>query len=529
MDSSKNDLLRMLYVLEGELQAKEIVISILKTEQVRRLLHPCYDRHRWAKQQPSYSTQINTIIPRSKHRNAHSSDPQHQVLNDKNTPKDADHDRISNRFATYIDPSDPYVALLRDTYCAYDPTLAEDNSCRLICTLQYHQLRNLIEQQRQLRSYLESQLHDLGERYNQCFQELEVERAKNTNHGQLIRKIELLEKDNESVRCELEAAKQTLIKEKEREKAMVLCLIAERKELIVRLIEESQKNSELIEMLQNERSRIGEMVEGLEEESKRSLLMESELEKLADKVKGLELVNCDLSNENEKLKKELESYKTKRLVTLGEGARSTIVTVNSSDHKTVPTAQLGSALDQSQVGIKLVSPIKMTDTIRPKIGSAIGSSPQSTVKNVSQVSDAGANKSDSIAGSNVSETLASSSTPPSPQELDKISSKGSSRNNTVASPNPSKTPVAPGKVMIASGSPQQAPQKKMSSAIVGSARGLPPPIPPNKPILPASALKERSKELQQSVSAKAKIFTSPKSTNLSMSPQGEKERFFDYL
>lgn len=76
--------------------------------------------------------------------------------------------------------------------------------------------------------------------------------------------------------------------------------------------------------------------------------------------------------------------------------------------------------------------------------------------------------------------------------------------------------------MIASGSPQQAPQKKMSSAIVGSARGLPPPIPPNKPILPASALKERSKELQQSVSAKAKIFTSPKSTNLSMSPQGEK-------
>lgn len=226
-----------------------------------------------AKQQPSYPTQTNTIIPRSKHRNAHSSDPQHQVLSDENTPKDADHDRISNKLATYIDPSDPYVALLRDTYCAYDPTLVEDNSCRLICTLQYHQLRNLIEQQRRLRSHLESQLHDLGEKYNQCFQELEVERAKNSNHGQLIRKIELLEKDNETFRCELEAAKHTLIQEKEREKTMVLCLIAERKELIVRLIEESQKNSELIEMLQNERSRIAEMVEGLEEESKRSLLM----------------------------------------------------------------------------------------------------------------------------------------------------------------------------------------------------------------------------------------------------------------
>lgn len=97
----------------------------------------------------------------------------------------------------------------------------------------------------------------------------------------------------------------------------------------------------------------------------------------------------------------------------------------------MPTAPLGSALDQPQVGAKLVSSAKITEGIRPKVTPASGSSSQSTVRNVSQVPDAGANKSDAIAGiTNVSEASPPSSTLPGPQESDNMSQKGSSKINT---------------------------------------------------------------------------------------------------
>ena len=40
MELSKPDLLKILSVLEGELQAREVVIAVLKSEQTKRLLYP---------------------------------------------------------------------------------------------------------------------------------------------------------------------------------------------------------------------------------------------------------------------------------------------------------------------------------------------------------------------------------------------------------------------------------------------------------------------------------------------------------
>ena len=88
--------------------------------------------------------------------------------------------------------------------------------------------------------------------------------------------------------------------------------------------------------------------------------------------------------------------------------------------------------------------------------------------------------------------------------------------------------------MIASGSPQAPIQKKFSTGPVtgtGSStsplfRGTPPPIPPNKPILPANALKERSKEIQQAtLRAKMTTTTSLSTSSSSSTPvpvQGER-------
>lgn len=67
--------------------------------------------------------------------------------------------------------------------------------------------------------------------------------------------------------------------------------------------------------------------------------------------------------------------------------------------------------------------------------------------------------------------------------------------------------------MIVSASPQAPVEKKLASSVVSSsnlARPAPPPVPPNKPILPPNALKEREKELQQTAADRAKILSTNK-------------------
>ncbi|XP_053208979.1 CTTNBP2 N-terminal-like protein [Panonychus citri] len=438
MEPSKADLIRALCALEGELQAKDIVISILKTEQVRRLIHPCYNKRWWTQPQPHSKLSTDTIIPNNRalkckqlqlQQHIQHQDSTTTTTNSQQNQQQSKQLQQQTNKSIQIDPSDPYTALLRDTYCAYDPTY-DENSIKLIYNLQYQNLRNLIDHQRKVRNYLESQICEREAKYKACLEELESEKTKSAKYerDKMISQIELLEKEKESLGEQLEIIKSDLEKVKEREKSMVMCLVTERKELICRLIEHEQHNNALIDMLTAERCRAAEMSEDLEEESKRSLQMESELERLTashelskslllDKINNLENKSTKLEEENDKLKKELETIKSKRIAQLGEGVRSTIVTVNSTDQKIL-------------------------------------------------------------------------------------------------------THQEPGKVVIASGSPQAPIQKKFSTGPVtgtGSStsplfRGTPPPIPPNKPILPANALKERSKEIQQAT-LRAKMITTTSTNN----------------
>lgn len=67
--------------------------------------------------------------------------------------------------------------------------------------------------------------------------------------------------------------------ERARQKQIVLLLLAERKKIIVKYIEERKRSEDLAQILSEEKARIDSMAEGLEEESKKSLQMEAELEK----------------------------------------------------------------------------------------------------------------------------------------------------------------------------------------------------------------------------------------------------------
>ena len=72
---------------------------------------------------------------------------------------------------------------------------------------------------------------------------------------------------------------ETLDEERQRQKQIVLLLLAERKKLILKYVEERNKSEDLAQILGEEKGRVDTMAEGLEEESQKALHMEAELEK----------------------------------------------------------------------------------------------------------------------------------------------------------------------------------------------------------------------------------------------------------
>lgn len=70
-----------------------------------------------------------------------------------------------------------------------------------------------------------------------------------------------------------------LEQERARQKQIVLLLLAERKKIIIKYIEERKRSEDLAQILSEEKQRVDTIAEGLEEESKKSLRMEEELEK----------------------------------------------------------------------------------------------------------------------------------------------------------------------------------------------------------------------------------------------------------
>lgn len=237
MELSKSDLLKLLSYLEGELQARDIVIATLKSERVKQLLNQGQFR----------------LLPFN----------------------------------------DPIAALQRDSFAAAEPRV-DEAEIRAIVNHQMATLDNLVLQQRRSQIRLGRILKEAEERHRKVVQELDEEKRKHehdTAQGddityglekertRLKQELELEKQNKKKLEKDLKKVNDVLDEERNRQKHIVLLLLAERKKIIMKYIEERKRSEDLAQILTEEKARNDSMAEGLEEESKKSLQMEAELEK----------------------------------------------------------------------------------------------------------------------------------------------------------------------------------------------------------------------------------------------------------
>ncbi|KAI5699320.1 hypothetical protein M8J75_001090 [Diaphorina citri] len=271
MELNKPDLLKLLSYLEGELQARDVVIATLKSERVKHLL---------------YQTR---------------------------TRPDSNNDAI--------------MALQRDALAASGPRVNEAQICS-IADHQVSSLEHLVTQQRKAQIRIARVLKEAETRHRHVVNELIEEKKKrefDTAQGDDITyglekersrlKQELVSEKIAKKKLEKDLKKATdqLEEEKNRTKQMVLFLLAERKKILSKYIEERKRSEDLAQILSEEKSRVDSMAEGLEEESKKSLQMEAELEKqLAHFDTETQQMKAALSKEEKRCREiEAELEKTK--------------------------------------------------------------------------------------------------------------------------------------------------------------------------------------------------------------------------
>lgn len=102
---------------------------------------------------------------------------------------------------------------------------------------------------------------------------LEIERTR------LRQELEVEKVARRKCEKDLKKSQEQLEQERARQKQIVLLLLAERKKIITKYIEERKRSEDLAQILSEEKQRVDTIAEGLEEESKKSLQMEAELEK----------------------------------------------------------------------------------------------------------------------------------------------------------------------------------------------------------------------------------------------------------
>ncbi|KAK6619911.1 hypothetical protein RUM44_006311 [Polyplax serrata] len=237
MELGQTDLLKLLSYLEGELQARDIVIATLKAEKVKRLLTP---GRFW----------MNSV-------------------------------------------NDPRAALQRDEFASAEPGMDEEQ-IQSLAELQMMALDNYVMQHRKMAAHMFRLLKDMEERHKKVVQDLEEEKRKHehdTAQGddityglekertRLKQELEMEKTGRKKAEKDLKKISDMLDEEKARTKSIVLLLIAERKKALIKYVEERKRSEDLAQILAEEKSRIDAMAEGLEEESKKSLQMEAELEK----------------------------------------------------------------------------------------------------------------------------------------------------------------------------------------------------------------------------------------------------------
>lgn len=192
--------------------------------------------------------------------------------------------------------SEPYIALLRDIFgdAALSKHPLNESELTMIAEQHYQVLEHLVIQQRFAHQHMMNIIKDAERKHRKVVEELEEEKGKHprgsgsgddVNYSfeiertRLKQEIELERTARKKLEKEVKRQIELADEERARQKQIVLLLLAERKKIIVKYIEERKRSEDLAQILSEEKSRIDSMAEGLEEESKKSLQMEAELEK----------------------------------------------------------------------------------------------------------------------------------------------------------------------------------------------------------------------------------------------------------
>lgn len=240
VEFTRSDLLQLLSYYEGEFQARDVAIAALKCEKLRE------------------------AVTAGRYRPV--------VLNE------------------------PYTALLRDMFADVPGTKPpySDKDISLLADRQLEALERLVAQQRRAQLHMVNIIREAENKHKRVVQELEEEKCKHehdTAQGddityglemertRLKQELELERQARRKLDKELKRQLELADDEKQRQKQIVLLLLAERKKIILKYVEERKRSEDLAQILSEEKARIDAMAEGLEEESKKSLQMEAELEK----------------------------------------------------------------------------------------------------------------------------------------------------------------------------------------------------------------------------------------------------------
>lgn len=365
--------------------------------------------------------------------------------------------------------ADPYAALLRDSI-ADGPMAApavSEKDMQVAAEQQLQALEQLALQQRKAHQHMVNILKEAEAKHKKVIQELEEEKCKHEHDTAQGDDITYgLEMERTRLRNELEverAARKKLEKEvkrqqeiadeeRARQKQIVLLLLAERKKIIVKYIEERKRSEDLAQILSEEKSRIDSMAEGLEEESKKSLQMEAELEKqvhifeidkksLKTALAAKEARCQELEAELQKLRLECEALRSR-----------------PRDHSDT-TAPMTSSVAKVVQPTATVSSVPVSG---PTTGIAQSVTPGQALRQTA-----------------IAPTVATAAKPPTTPQ---------------GTTGPSVTRIA-AKPAFHPSFPQQstAPQTPPKKGSVAG-RGVPPPIPPNKPVIPTKQTALRKPE-----------------------------------
>lgn len=300
LDVEGTDLLELLSHLEGELQARDVVIAALKSEQLKRVLYGCYVQGSSSASAATSGGAINSNSSNSASSNntnkCRTGDdqllrcPLSSLQRDKNFISDAN--QVEDDLQASASAAETQIVALQLVIEKQRSAASRMAECLRASEQQRTTLAQQLQQERQEKKQqlnaaagvtgnvlnaavttAKSQLGGGGEE-SSAQHELDKERM-----AQLKQELvqELAEK--ERLETALKASTTQLDEEKARQKQIVLVLLSDRKKLHRLYREEKKRSEDLAQMLQEEKGKMETMAVGLEEESKRSLAMEAELEK----------------------------------------------------------------------------------------------------------------------------------------------------------------------------------------------------------------------------------------------------------